>query len=368
MTARALRVALGFDFFSRYSAGLAGGVYAQGWDTTLAYRDHDGAFGGVPGALDRYLDDNVPNAVGRVVLQRRVRDPRGLRSAGRAIRALRNWRPDVVHVQACVVNDPRLVLALGLPLRRGRYALTMHDLQPHPGDGELPGHKRARYVWLLRNAGLVFAHADVLAEELERDLDVRAPVVVVPHGITLQDLGPVPEEPRLLLFGRMVEYKGIDVMLDAMEAIWAAMPSARLTIAGEGDLPAHALLDDERVEVIHRHVAEEEVPELFRRASLVVLPYIEASQSGVGSLAKGYGRPLLVSDVGGLAELVADGSGELVAPRDPALLAERVVELLGDRPRLDRLAEAGRRSVAATSGWEKVGEITVDAYARHLLA
>jgi glycosyltransferase involved in cell wall biosynthesis len=99
---------------------------------------------------------------------------------------------------------------------------------------------------------------------------------------------------------------------------------------------------------------------------VVVLPYLEASQSGVGSLAKGYGRPLVASAVGGLPELVSDGSGVLVPPGDADALADALDGILGDRARLEEMGRAGLRSLHERAGWPVVGALTVEAYARHL--
>lgn len=358
------RVLLGFDFFARYTAGLTRGLTANGWQAALLYHDHDHAFGGEQGGLERYLAAQLPGVV-RFPVRGRVRELGELRGAARAARSSRAWRPDVVHIQLCLPNDPRLVVAT--PLRRGRFALTVHDVAVHPGDPVVPLHKRLQASWLIRNAGVLFVHSETQREPLVSGWQVRAPIVVVPHGVELEDGGPLPQAPALLFFGRLSEYKGLDVLLDAMPAIWAREPATTLTIAGAGPLPASPLFDDARVRLRHEHVPDDEVPTLFRDASLVVLPYVEASQSGVGSLAKGYRRPLLVSDAGGLPELVADGSGVVAAAGDAPALADAATALLGDRERLERLAAAAAAGVAAESGWDAVAVTTIDAYERHLL-
>jgi alpha-maltose-1-phosphate synthase len=97
-----------------------------------------------------------------------------------------------------------------------------------------------------------------------------------------------------------------------------------------------------------------------------VLPYIEASQSGVGSLAKAHGRPIVATAVGGLPELVADGSGSLVPAGDAPALAAELDDLLGDRPRLEELREAGLRTLRETAGWPVVAGRTIEAYERYL--
>lgn len=113
------------------------------------------------------------------------------------------------------------------------------------------------------------------------------------------------------------------------------------------------------------HVPEADVPGLFEAATCVVLPYRQASQSGIGSEAKRYGRAMIVTDVGGLPDLVANGGGRLVAAEDPAALAGSIIEVLGT-PGL--AAELGTEAAASVgeAGWAGVGAQTLAAYRRHL--
>jgi glycosyltransferase involved in cell wall biosynthesis len=367
MTARqpaAPRALLVCDYFIRYVTGLAQGLRANSWDPVLLSRDHDDAFGGESGAMRRYLQQRLGPEPPFVCIEGRIRQRGAWGSLRRARAEIRRLQPEIVHAQYCIGHDPRLSLAAGL--RPGRFALTVHDVDPHPGEMRSPVHHWTTQRALIFTAGVVFVHAEQLREQLLARRLVRGPVIVVPHGIDAADPRPLPREPSLLFFGRIQEYKGLSVLLDALARLWCRRPDATLTIAGEGPLPTHPVLDDARVRLLHRHIREEEIPGLFAEASVVVLPYLEASQSGVGSLAKTYGRPLLASAVGGLPELLADGSGVLVAPGDADVLADRLAELLDDRERLERLGAAGLRSVEENAGWPVVAALTAEAYARYL--
>ncbi|MFZ0386524.1 MAG: glycosyltransferase family 4 protein [Solirubrobacteraceae bacterium] len=358
------RAVLACDHFIRYETGLAQGLRANGWEPILLGRDHDHAFGGEPGAMRGYVQQRLGVEQPFVWVEGRARNPSKWASTLRARSQVRRLNADVTHVQYCVGHDPRLTIAAGL--RPRRFAITLHDIDTHPGDARSPFHHHATVLGLMRAAGVVFVHADRLRDDvLERGL-TRAPVVVVPHGIDEADPQPLPAAPSLLFFGRIVEYKGLSVLLDALTRLWRRRPETTLTIAGEGRLPGHPGLRDKRVRLLHRHIPEDELPELFAAASVVVLPYLEASQSGVGSLAKGHGRPLVASAVGGLPELVSDGSGLLVPPADPDALADALDGLLGDRALLERMGNAGLWSLHERSGWPVVGALTVEAYARYL--
>lgn len=358
------RVLLACDFFLRYTSMLAGGLEREGAEVALLGRDHDEEFGGRRGAAAAFVARAAGPGVKRLTIPGRVRAPAGLLAAARARRATRRFAPEVVHLQAAIGNDPRLIFASGA--RPNRFALTVHDPVSHPGEhGSLAGRTGNRA--LVRAAGLIFVHGSSLRDELVEASRPRAPVVVVPHGVDPGAAEPLPARPAILFFGRLGHYKGVDVLLEAMAAVWAEQPEATLTIAGAGELADHPALGDPRVDVRADYVPDEEVAGLFGSATCVALPYRQASQSGVGALAKRYGRPLVVSAVGGLPELVADGSGLTVPAEDPAALARALLEVLGDRALAGRLARAGAETAAAGADWGSVAATTLAAYEEHLL-
>ena len=359
------RVLLACDWFVRYSVGLAAGLAAQGARTALLTRAHDREFGSVPGAMRAHVESALDPAVPHVRVGRRVRDPRAAVELVQARRAARRFAPDVVHLQDSLVNDPRLCAIAGA--RPGRYALTVHDLERHPGDRPASARQRALWRALVRTAGLVFVHGESLRERLVDEQRPRGAVVVVPHGADDPAAAPLPERPSLLLFGRLSRYKGVDTLLDAMALVWERAPEIGLTVAGEGAIEPHPALSDPRVRVRAGHVPDARVPELFAAATCVVLPYREASQSGVAALAKRHGRGLIVTGVGALADAARDGAARVVAPEDPTALARAILEVVERRDVAERMSRAAIATVRAELSWSRVASATLDAYHRHLL-
>jgi len=363
-----LRVLLACDWFVKYTAALARGMVEVGSEVTLLTRDRtlelrsEVAVNG-KGVVGEYVARVLDGRASHSQLPGRVRDRAAVPAVVAARRDIRAFGPQVVHVQESVLDDPRLLLAAGA--RPGQYAVTFHDPTPHPGDPIPRLRRRVGERELLRHAGLIFVHSEVDKKELRKAFRTRAPIEVVPHGTGTPAPTPLPAEPVMLFFGRILPYKGLAVLLDALPAIWARVTGARLIIAGAGDLPEHPLLHDARVEVHHRHVREDEIRGLFGAARVVALPYTQASQSGVGSQAKIYGRPMVVSSAGGLPELVSDGSGVVVPPGDPQSLAETLVDVLATPGYAEKLA-AQAIVGAAASDWPQVAERTIEAYRRHL--
>jgi glycosyltransferase involved in cell wall biosynthesis len=361
---RAPRVLLACDWFVKYVVGLASGLAEVGWEPMLLTREHDMEFGGEPGAMRAFVSAALGERVPHLELGGRVSDPRRLGELASARRACRRWAPDVVHVQDSLANDPRLALAAGLLNRR--YALTVHDPVPHPGDNRPPASTRLARRLLRRRAALVFVHSEELRAELRGTGGVSAPIEVVPHGVGRATPAPLPERPALLFFGRMSHYKGLDVVLEAMPRVWERHPELTLTVAGEGEVEEHPVLADPRVLTRFEHLPEEAIPPLFAAATCLVLPYRQASQSGVGSLAREHGRAVIATRVGGLPELVGPDWGRLVTPEDPEALAEAILEVL-ETPGL--AAEMGRAAANSLGGsdWRAVAERTVAAYRAQLL-
>ena len=112
-----------------------------------------------------------------------------------------------------------------------------------------------------------------------------------------------------------------------------------------------------------RYVSDSELPAFFRRADLLVLPHRTVDVSGVLFAGLAFGKPMILSDVGGFREVVEDhGAGRLVAPGDPGALADAIGELLADPAERERLAERARAAAAGPYSWDSVAERTLAVY------
>ncbi|HOT93736.1 MAG TPA: glycosyltransferase family 4 protein [Methanoregulaceae archaeon] len=278
----------------------------------------------------------------------------------RFLRAIRSEAPDLLHFNGV---SPWYGLLLPILSRRYPIVVTVHDVVPHAGsrawDQEL-----ARSLFL-RYADAVIVHG----EWARRQLDAPIPTYVIPHGdySFFTGLGgeePVDEEDAVLFFGRIEEYKGLRYLLEAMPLVWQASPATRLIIAGAGDLSPYAdLLGDGRIELVNRFIEDAEVPVLFQRAMTVVLPYIEGTQTGVIPIAYAFSRPVIVTDVGSIPEVVEDGrTGYIVPPRDPEALADAILKLLQKKPLRIIMGTAAREKMTRELSWGPISERTIAAY------
>jgi len=281
-------------------------------------------------------------------------------------------RADVVHLQWLAV--PELDVGL-LPPRRPRV-LTAHDVLPRePRPGQLAATRR-----ILRSVDAVVVHSEHGAARLHAEASVPSERIrVIPHG-AFDHLArqpherPLPAElssveaPVILFFGLVRPYKGADVLIEAFRDV----EGAELWIVGMPRMPLEPLRElaaraPGTVRFVPRYVADEEIPALMRRADLVVLPYREIDQSGVLYTALAFGRPLVLSAVGGFPEIAErHGAAELVPPDDACALAAVLRALLADPGRRAALGDAGARAAAGPYSWDAVADRTVGLY-RELL-
>src|ERR1700731_17068 len=265
----------------------------------------------------------------------RLRKPiRQLQTIRKIFREIDTFAPEVIHYQGF---HPWLDLALPL-WHRYPLVCTVHDFRPHPGDKLSQKTPFWVEMFVRRRADQLIVHSQHVRALMAQHLDGATDnISLMPHiqiGQELASPAGQDNENLILFFGRIWEYKGLEYLIRAEPLISARVPGVRFMIAGQGEefsRYARMMVHPERFIVHNEFISEERTAEYFRRASIVVLPYIEASQSGVIPLAYSAAKPVVATTVGGLPEMVEHGhTGYLVAPRDAGQLADALVRLLLD--------------------------------------
>jgi glycosyltransferase involved in cell wall biosynthesis len=261
-------------------------------------------------------------------------------SVARLLRRIERLDPDVVHVQW--LPRPELDLRWLRRLAAERpVVLTAHDV--------LPRRRKALPAWpdVLETAERVVVHSRRAVEQLVELGVGRERIARIPHPVFEGAPLPPAEGRTLLFFGLIRDYKGLDTLLRALPEI----PDAQLVVAGDPLDPVSEEDVDGRVEWRLGFVPAAEIPELMARAAAVVLPYRRLDSSGVLATAIGYRRPVVVTDVGSLGEIVREfGAGEVVPVDDPHALAEACTRLL--QPRALAAAREGAERAAGELTWE----------------
>jgi glycosyltransferase involved in cell wall biosynthesis len=301
----------------------------------------------------------------------RFRQPvRQIRLGLDLVRRVNAFAPDVVHFQ-----HGHLWFNGFLPLLRPRpLVVTIHDPRHHLGDKVSQKTPQAVMDFGFRQADQVIVHAGqskrVVATECGISPEIIHVVPLIGLGSTL-DSQPVHENgPTVLFFGRIWPYKGLEYLIRAEPLITAAVPDAKIVIAGEGEDFARyrtMMVHPERFIVHNEYISEEQCPTLFRQATVVALPYLDASQTAVVPLAYTAMKPVVATTVGGLPEIVDDGrTGYLVPPRDEQALATAIVRLLQDTALCQEMGLNGKRKLDAECGPAVIGDRTLAVYQRAL--
>jgi glycosyltransferase involved in cell wall biosynthesis len=300
---------------------------------------------------------------------RRFYAPGSWRASHTALRFVRHLAPDVIHFDSAPL---RLGLLVSEWPSASAVVLSEHDPEPHAGEGDW----RLRLArWLAyRRVDRFILHSAANRHAFEQRYGVRQEYVsVVRLGAgelmrTWIDRPVQTHERMVLFFGRLSPYKGLEVLYAAARRVAERLPNVRFVVAGQpvqGYTPPQApeLANGATLEVVYEHIANERLVELCQRASVVVCPYIEATQSGVVLTAYGLAKPVIASCVGGLAEYVTDGeSGVLVPPGDPEALAQAMLRVLEDAVFRQHLEEGVKRLTENELNWERVGQETVAVY------
>ncbi len=236
-------------------------------------------------------------------------------------------------------------LPSGFPARATQkpYVLTMHGT-----DAELARRAPAVFRPVVRGARMLLCVSESLTD-MARRLGARE-VRVVPMGITVPETTVQPDDPPHILFvGRLSEEKGVRELAEAARDL-------PLVVVGDGPLR-------ERLPQAVGFVPPAELAGYFDRAALVVCPSRREGYGVVARQAMAHARPVVASDVGGLAEAVVDGeSGLLVPPGDRTALRNALERLLGDPELRARLGTAARERVRDRYGRDVAARATLAAY------
>ena len=343
-----LHIAVLADSLVRYSAAQAIGLRQAGANVTLYYVDRLLEFDGNERERARILDEVTAHNIDAIKLEPR-RLTRAFFQTRALLRDLRGRKVTGLIAQAHF--DPRYALAgLRLPT-----LLVLHDPRPHSGDSDAPRWPApivARFAEVTSSCLMI--HSERLAPQIRPSLR-EVPKIVVPHGATIAP-APVrsPRSPVVLVAGRLFAYKGVDSALDAFPAVQSRVSGAKLVVAGRGPMAAEAHRRGlNGVTVEDGYVSEIRLERLLDESSVVLLPYRDATQSGMGLLAVGRGIPCVVSAQGALPDLLGPLGEDLVwSTTDPTDLATAIVTALN---RDDSFRAAIHDRAATLFAWDVIG-------------
>lgn len=364
---KAILVSNGFQ--PNYEKAFANGLARNGVEVTLVSSDR---------TLVRELDRRVhaiPLRGSQDPSRHRLRKAWGLASyAWRLLGFLTKRRGETLHLTGMFITASvplGLLEVLVYRLMSRRFLLTVHNILPHDQHTRLNAWAmRALY----RVPHLLVVHTEKMRATLMDQWGIKPErVIVMEHGVDDLPVAPQPWKPdpggrlRLLMFGAVARYKGMDVALDALEGLDDFGVSLSIVgICRDTQLAMELEEAIARVPAGHRvrwqreYVDEDAVQSIFEKADAVLLPYRHIDQSGVLLTAYRFGLPVVAFDVGSFARYVTPETGIVIADRTSKGLQQ------GLRILQERLAVFDRdtiRNVARTYLWENTVRVLLPYYA-----
>ena len=264
-----------------------------------------------------------------------------------AARKIEQELPDVLLFPADAIFSMQVLFNLKRDIKK---AFVIHDVNPHPTNA---GARKKITYWfslLMRTVGLKYADRVLLPSKNSLSLfcsrykTCQAKALIYPLGAHIPRVGDCKKPPEIsdssdfiLYFGRIDKYKGVSRLIKAYRsAIDENRIDIPLVIAGRGELgdDNHEIISQVKsVNLINRFIADEEMIWLFQNCRFVVLPYIEASQSGVLPMAYAFSKPVIASNIQGLSENVEPEKTGILVNDDEELkqaIVKFSIEDLGD--------------------------------------
>ncbi|WP_207477495.1 glycosyltransferase family 4 protein [Arenibaculum pallidiluteum] len=263
-----------------------------------------------------------------------------------------------IHVVLCVMRHPWSSVVFPAFREAGaRVLMELHDAEPHPGES-YPFWQQHLAMDLAATDGLVVLSEHVRRAALATHNYPADRIWTVPHAGFVFDPParresprslPTDRPPRLLFFGRLLEYKGLDLLAKAYRLL-RGRREVELRIVGTGrSALVGGLHGKPGVTLDLRWIPEREIGPILNEADLIVAPYREASQSGVIPAAYSLGLPVVAMPVGGLVEQVEHGRTGLIAGQTNAESFAATVEMLLDNPGLYRTCSEGALNASRTT-------------------
>jgi len=299
---------------------------------------------------------------------RRSLHPNTWRQAWSLMNILRTSKADVIHFDGVSMRIAPFLWRL----KQFPIVLNVHDSEPHSGED---GWRRRISTRLARNSADHFIfHSKFCKDEfISRSNAQPARTSMIPLGIldifrNWMVSKEKEEKNNVLFFGRLSPYKGLEVFLKAAPIVAQKIGNCKFVIAGSPiqnytipslpDLPKGSTFT-----IKNEYVTNLDLCNIMQQASLVVCPYMDASQSGVVLTAYAFDKPVIVTNVGGLPEYIWEGkTGYIVPPNDPERLAESIIQYLKKRSTLKKRKESLNKLRKNDLNWDKSAESTVKIY------
>jgi glycosyltransferase involved in cell wall biosynthesis len=276
-------------------------------------------------------------------------------------KVLSEFKPDVLYSTMSHVWNP-IVFSIGRNIKQ--RIKTIHDPVPHIGENTFferfllsTEYKQVDKIVVLSQNSVPIA--------IDRGLN-HSQIAVIPHANfscykQTYLVNTFKVYYKILFFGRITKYKGLGILLEALKEVINTGLKIKLVIAGNGDCSDYEEMFLELNEYLNlniRWISDDDIESFINDVDFVVLPYIEASQSGVIPLAYSFGKPVIATNVGGLPEQVINNkTGLIISPASVIELKNAIIKLYSDFDLLKSMGLNSSEYAQNELSWEKSADL-----------
>ena len=281
---------------------------------------------------------------------------------------IRRFNPDIVHI-----TYPLDLLEILLLQFRNKMLLVMHDPFPHSGKENLR-NTIARYISIKLIPKIVLLNntqKNQFAEYYKIPLKKILINKLGPYNCILNfrpNLTINNEKIKILFFGLISPYKGLEYLCEAMLKVHNVCPNVELIIAGKGNIyfDFEPYKNLQYIQLHNRYIDMQELASFLYEASFVICPYKDATQSGVIMTSFAMERPIIASNVGSLKEQIENGkTGLLIPPCDSEVLADAIINLSNNPQLIDKMKQNIKElNTIGYNSWDTISNIYLDFYTR----
>lgn len=285
---------------------------------------------------------------------------------------IKSTDPEIIHIQSFGYRTLWLQYFL---LRRRNLFNTIHDPLPHSGDILSKRHRLNEKILNSITKG-VFVHGNSLIDD-----------VIYTHGIERENIKSIfhghlgiyknwskgyteRQENSFLFFGRIWPYKGLNYFIRAANIVVKKYPDTSFVIAGKGEsIESYTELIEcpKNFQILNKRLNEQEIDEIFQRSNSTVLPYTDATQSGVIPIAFAYKTIVIASEVGALPEVISDfRTGLLFESKNVSILADKMIWVIENRLKSDEIRNNSHELIMNDLSWNSVARETSKFYQNRL--
>lgn len=276
------------------------------------------------------------------------------------IKKINSNNPDIINIL-----DIHPWYLMYWPFLKGKKYVTINDPKPHSGEAGFVTMCMIKTVtkFLLKNADKIIVLGKKQADVI-KEMGYKQEVIVSRIGsydfFTKKSDKKYPlEKNTILFFGRIKDYKGLKYLLEALIKI-KDKEKFKLIIAGEGDITPYAVQLkklEKDVEVLNGYVSDDKVNEYFQRAAFIVMPYTDATQTGVVQVAYAFKKPVIATNVGSLPEIVLNRkTGIIIEPKNVKQLMDSVKELLNNPKKTIQLGIEANNFLKKEYDWDIIAK------------